>query len=72
MEINYNALESIWDALLSRQPDQVKQAFQALSPEEQVAIRNHLQKMAEEEGWHPEQRKSAQEALRALELNHDE
>jgi hypothetical protein len=59
-------LELLWDHLLSRQPELVRQAFQSLQPGEQAAVLQHLQRMASEDGWHPEQRRSAQAALTAL------
>lgn len=61
-----NELENLWDRLLSRQDNLVQEAFQELSREEQTAVRAHLERMSEEPGWHPEQQKSAQAALKAL------
>jgi hypothetical protein len=66
MEGPFDALENIWDQLLSRVPEQVRLAFSGLEPEEQQAILEHLRKMAAEPGWHPEQRRSAEAALEAL------
>jgi len=59
-------LEILWDALLSRQEDQVRAAFETLDETERRAVLAHLQSMASEPGWHPEQRLSAEAALRAL------
>jgi hypothetical protein len=59
-------LEDLWDRLLSRQPQQVRAAFKRLSTAEQKTVRDHLQRMASEPGWHPEQQRSAQAALEAL------
>lgn len=59
-------LEILWDQLLSRQADLVQQAFNRLRPDERAAVLTHLQRMATESGWHPEQRRSAQAALEAL------
>ena len=59
-------IELLWDALLSRQVDQVRAAFSGLQPQEQQAVMEHLQRMAGEPGWHREQRISAQAALEAL------
>lgn len=60
-------IEDLWDALLSRQAQQVRSAFDALNAEQQRAVRAHLQRMADEPGWHLEQRVSARAALEALE-----
>ena len=59
-------LEILWDNLLSRQPDQVRAAFATLTVTEQQAVLDHLRRMSQEAGWHPEQRRSAQAALDAL------
>lgn len=60
-------LENLWKNLLSRQPEQVRAVFGSLRTGEQKAVLAHLKRMAEEADWHPEQRKSAQAALRLLE-----
>ena len=60
-------LETLWDSLLSRQPDQVREAFSRLEGNEQKHILAHLRRMVTEPGWQPEQRASAQAALDALE-----
>jgi hypothetical protein len=59
-------LEILWELLLSRQPEEVLKAFNRLTRQEQVAVTAHLQRMATEIGWHPEQRRSALAALAAL------
>ncbi len=59
-------LEILWDAILSRQPKQIRAAFAPLKPAERNHLLAHLKRMANEEGWHPEQRKSAQIALDTL------
>jgi hypothetical protein len=61
-----NDPEVIWDHLLSRQPERVQSAFQCLSSQEQRAVLTHLQRMANEPGWHPEQCISARAAFQAL------
>ena len=63
-----NPLEVLWDNLLSRQPDQVRAAFVTLTKAEQQAVLDHLRRMSQEAGWHPEQRRSAQAALDALSI----
>lgn len=63
-------LESLWSALLSRNPDLILAAYHVLSAQEQAAVLAHLKRMAEEPGWHDEQRASARAALAALQVNH--
>lgn len=60
-------LEKTWDAILSRDKDAIQHGFDALDDESQKAVLQHLRKMATEVGWHPEQVRSAQIALRSLE-----
>ena len=67
MADSFNSLEGIWDGLLSRRPDEVRFVFSTLAVEERTAVILHLQRMANEAGWLPEQRLSAQIALQALE-----
>jgi hypothetical protein len=62
----FTDLEALWNALLSRQARAVREAFQTLNAEQRLAVLEHLQRMASEPGWHPEQRRSAQAALAAL------
>lgn len=64
-----NFLETLWDALLSREPDRVRSAFTALDPDSQRAVLDHLKRMAEEAGWHPDQSLSARIALAAISNN---
>lgn len=66
MEEDSINLEDLWDGLLSRDPVLVRKAFAGLSVDEQKSILAHLQRMASEPDWHPEQRISAQAALEAL------
>lgn len=58
--------EVIWESLLSRRPEQVRAAFNGLDVDGRQAVLTHLQRMATETGWHPEQRRSALAALAAL------
>lgn len=60
-------LESIWNSLLSRDPDQIRKVFSELDPASRKVVLNHLNAMVSEEGWHPEQVSSARIALKALE-----
>jgi hypothetical protein len=61
-----NKIEAIWDELLSRQPERVLAVYRALEQPEREAVIAHLQRMVAEPGWQPEQRASAQAAIRAL------
>jgi hypothetical protein len=58
--------ELFWEQLLSRQPEQILAVYTRLSPDEQENVLSHLERMATEPGWHPEQRLSAQAALLAI------
>jgi len=59
-------LEQFWDAILSRQPDLIRPAFNSLNPAERQQLIDHLRRMASEAGWQPEQRKSAFAALETI------
>ncbi|KPL84271.1 hypothetical protein SE15_03780 [Thermanaerothrix daxensis] len=58
--------ETFWEAILSRDPQQIRATFAPLDRESQMAVMQHLFRMATEPGWHPEQRLSARKALEAL------
>ena len=66
MKFSTDPLEKIWDGLLSRDPARIRAVFVSLSPSDQSNIFAHLQRMATEDGWLMEQRKSAQFALETL------
>ncbi len=59
-------LEETWSALLSRDKGEVLRVFRALDVESRKIVVQHLTKMSTQEGWHPEQVRSAQTALSAL------
>jgi hypothetical protein len=59
--------EELWNALLSRQPELVRTTFASLDLSSQKLVLAHLERMAKEAGWQPEQSASAEAALRALE-----
>ena len=61
-----NAVSRLWEDLLSCQAEKVGQAFAGLDEEAQQAVLEHLHRMVAEEGWHPEQRRSASFALNVL------
>jgi hypothetical protein len=62
------SLDELWDRLLSRQPERVREAFSSLDPESQRTVKQHLHRMATESGWLPRQRSSARAALKALNI----
>jgi hypothetical protein len=53
----------IWDDLLSCQPEKIKNAYSRLANIDQKLVLEHLQEMAEGEGWQPSQKESAEAAL---------
>jgi len=59
-------LEKTWGAILSRKKDEIEEVFNSLDIGSQKAVVDHLNKMANEEGWHPEQTRSARIALQVL------
>jgi hypothetical protein len=60
-------LEILWDALLSRQPVIICEAFYALDEASRSHVLAHLKVMVIEEGWQPEQVLSARAALAVIE-----
>ncbi|MCS6869888.1 MAG: hypothetical protein RML95_10675 [Anaerolineae bacterium] len=60
-------LETFWSDLLSEEPLRVAAAWSLLQEaEEQQAVRNHLRKMATEDGWAEVQRRAARAALAVI------
>lgn len=59
-------LEKTWDALLSRNPQEILAAYQSLDSKSQHVVEEHLQKMVSQTGWHAEQIKSAAIALQTI------
>jgi NADH:ubiquinone oxidoreductase subunit E len=59
-------LDSLWDSLLSRDAELIRQAFSSLSEAEKAFVLEHLKRMQTESGWYPQQRQSAVDALIAL------
>ena len=66
MNREQDRLELLWDDLLSQQPDKIMAAYASLEPPNQQAVLTHLQRMINETGWQPEQRRSAQVALNTI------
>ena len=58
-----NAIEQLWEAILSRDAELVATEFSKLDEIDRLTINDHLRKMATEPGWHIEQRRSAQTAI---------
>lgn len=61
-----NQVEAFWDAILSREPQRILAAFHPLPQAEQKQVLSHLKRMTVEDGWHEQQRISAQTALDIL------
>lgn len=59
-------LQYFWENLLSRNPARIQSEFLTLDPTSKQAVIAHLQKMATEPGWHPEQVESARAALETI------
>jgi hypothetical protein len=66
MEDQSNDPQEFWDKLLSGEPEWVRAAFASLEEGEKRAVMAHLERMASEPGWQPEQRASAGVALGIL------
>ncbi len=60
------SIEIIWEQILSRDEEQIRQAFRELDEASRREVLAHLRVMIREEGWHSEQRISAQKALDIL------
>jgi hypothetical protein len=61
------SVEQLWDNLLSREIETIKSSFQHLNQSNRIAVIEHLNRMTTEDSWHPEQKKSAQITLQAIE-----
>ncbi len=59
-------VELLWDNILSRDPKKICETLKILRVEDRQNVMTHLHRMAEDHGWHPEQRTSAEFALRAI------
>jgi hypothetical protein len=60
-------VEIVWEKILSRDAEQIKETFSSLDIASQANVLAHLRVICEEEGWHPEQKISAQTALDTIE-----
>jgi len=63
---NSNELAYLWDRLLSRKDELIQEAYGELNNIEKETVLAHLERMANKKSWHPEQQKSAQEAIKVL------
>jgi hypothetical protein len=59
-------IEVFWEDLLSGEPERIRYAFFALQVSEQESVYTHLKRMVNESGWQPEQKASAQNALKVI------
>jgi hypothetical protein len=59
-------LEEFWGDILSEEPLRIVAAWLTLDSREQITIRDHLTRMATDEGWAAEQRRAARSALNAI------
>ena len=68
MTVNSTPLpvEKIWENLLSREVAMIQKAYQGLEIDDQNNVLAHLQRMSTEPGWHAEQKRSAEIALKAI------
>ena len=58
--------ETTWQSLLSRDREQILEAWELLNNEERESVRDHLTRMTQDEGWTEPQRESARIALDVL------
>lgn len=59
-------IEKFWEEIFSRDPLRIKDAFATLSDQEQHEVYDHLKKMSCGDGWHLEQKVSADSALNVI------
>ena len=58
--------EILWNNILSRKPERIRETFLSLNMQEKITVRAHLIKMTTEDGWQPAQIESARTALEAI------
>ena len=66
MNAEQSGFETIWEMLLSREPDRILVAYKTLPADQKRVVLDHLEQMVCEPGWQFEQRISAQAALDAI------
>ena len=62
----FDPVELFWESLLSREPDQIQAVWNSIDRTSQEQVLLHLQDMLNGEDWLPEQRASAEAALKVL------
>lgn len=60
-------LVMVWDGILSRESEKISLTFLMLDESDRKTVKNHLQRMVTEPGWHSEQVTSAATALKVIE-----
>jgi hypothetical protein len=60
-------LEALWEHILSEKTARIRPAWESLDDEGRDAVKRHLQTMARDAGWHPNQRHAAAAALQWIE-----
>ena len=66
-KIDHLSIGLLWDRLLSREPEKIKSTFHHINQSERNVVIEHLNRMTTEDGWYPEQKKSALIALQIIE-----
>jgi hypothetical protein len=60
-------LDALWEHLLSEKTALIQSAWETLDSEGRDAVKRHLQTMARDGGWHPNQHRAARAALQCIE-----
>jgi hypothetical protein len=61
-----NDLDELWAGLLSGDPHHIQPIWDGLGEDERQAVRDHLTRMRDEDGWHSTQREAAGAALQVI------
>lgn len=62
-----NDIDQLWENLLSEDPARIRRVWFDLTDDECEAVLAHLRRMRAEPDWHPDQKRAATAALRAIE-----
>jgi hypothetical protein len=60
-------LDQFWEDLLSEDAARIRRIWFDLTDDECLAVLAHLRRMRDEADWHPDQKRAAAAALRAIE-----